>query len=255
MKELPRLLVPLLLLAGLGALAYVANPGEVPPKPPPPKEPDCPDNKCPPKKPKRTPWGDMTEAAVGGPRHADGTELMLDLPASLHQRNAGGSNGAGLCVYASARHSGHWHDDPAMRGLFDWMKRHPGGSYPEKFDRTMAQFCKEKSLPLPKYLNVENADLALLQKACAAGLMPGVTYSRSPTERYAGRTIDHMVSLVHADERWFVILDNNHPGADQYEWMSLAEAKRALPTRQGNIWAIIPLQPGPPPVPVNRRYP
>ncbi len=256
MKELPRLLVPLLLLAGLVALTYVANPGQEPPRPPPPKDPDCPDDKCPPKPKKpRKPWGELTGATVGSSRHADGTELMLDLPASLHQRNTGGSNGAGLCVYASTRHSGHWHDEPAMQGLFDWMRKHPGGSYPEKFDRTMSQFCKEKSLPVPKYLNVQNADLAFLQKACAAGLMPGVTYSRSPTGRYGGQTIDHMVSLVHADDRHFVILDNNHPGADQYEWMSLAEAKRALPTRQGNIWAIIPLRPGPPPVPINRSIP
>ena len=93
MKELPRLLIPLLLLAGLIALAYVANPGQQPPKPsPPPKDPDCPDDKSPskPKKPRR-PWDSMTGATVGGSRHADGTELMLDLPASLHQRNTGGS--------------------------------------------------------------------------------------------------------------------------------------------------------------------
>ena len=180
---------------------------------------------------------------------------MLDLPASLHQRNTGGSNGAGLCVYASTRHSGHWHDDPAMVGLFDWMKKHPGGSYPEKFDKTMGQFCKEKCLRVPQYLNVQNASLDLLKKACAAGLMPGVTYSRSPTGRYGGQTIDHMVTLVHADDRHFAVLDNNHPGADQYEWMSPAEAKKALPTRQGNIWAIIPLEPGPPPVPINRSTP
>ena len=89
MKELPRLLVPLLLLAGLAALAYVANSGQEPPKPipKPPTDPDCPDDKCPsPKKPR---WGDVTSATVCGPRHADGTEVMLDLPASLHQRNAG----------------------------------------------------------------------------------------------------------------------------------------------------------------------
>ena len=42
MKELPRLLVPLLLLAGLLALAFVANPGQEPPKPPPPHDPVCP---------------------------------------------------------------------------------------------------------------------------------------------------------------------------------------------------------------------
>jgi hypothetical protein len=54
MRELSRLIVPLLLLAGLVALAVVANPGQEPPRPT-PKGPDCPDDTCPPKPRPRKP--------------------------------------------------------------------------------------------------------------------------------------------------------------------------------------------------------
>jgi hypothetical protein len=76
--------------------------------------------------------------------------------------------------------------------------------------------------------------------------MPAVTYHRSPTGRYGGRRISHMVSLVAAGEKWFAVLDNNYPRS--IEWIE-PEQFRDCYTGGGSGWAIIPLKPGPPPVP------
>lgn len=251
MKNLPLYAAVGLLGAGLW-LASQPAPAPAPPAhpaPPPAPDPDCPDGKCPPKRPRPKPWGEPASATVGGPKHADGTEIDCDLPGKFHQKNTGGSDGAGLCVFASMRHSGLFADEPCFTGLFDWMKRHPGGGYPEKVDEMVARYCKEKGVPVPKYLQVESADLGILKRACAAGLMPGVTYWRSPTGRYGGQRISHMVSLVAASDKWFVILDNNYPGEDAYEWLTPDEFKKAYTGNTGKGWAVIPLEPGPPPIP------
>ena len=247
---------------------------------PPSKEPDCPDGKCPvkpapaPVKPKpapepdepipeplaprrpRKPWGKESDAPVGakvlGRVHDDGTEIRCDLDPAAHQKNTGGSDGAGLCVFASMRHSGLWQGNEVFADLFNFMKKHPGGSYPQKTDQMIAKYCQETGKPKPRYLQVEGGDLEVLKRACASGRMPGVTYSVSPTGRYGGSRISHMVSLVHADDRHFVVLDNNYPGRegkeDIYEWLTPQEFARSYAPG----WAVILLDPpGPPPRPWN----
>jgi hypothetical protein len=184
-------------------------------------------------------------ASVGGPEK-DGTRLACELPGSLHQKNTGGSDGAGLCVYASARHSGLWQNNAAFAELFHWMKKHPGGSYPTKFRKTLEQFCKERGYPVPPLVQIESSDLEILKLACRTGRMPGVTYSFSPTKRYGGQRIAHMVSLVHADDRHFVILDNNYIGENAYEWMTPEEFTRTYAGRSRG-WAIVLLTAPPPP--------
>jgi hypothetical protein len=250
--------LPWLLIGGALLLSGVGKPEPMPPAAPPKPDPVRP-APCPPDKP----WGRKVldlflhqpapvGASVGGPAHADGTEISCDLPAALHQKNTGGSDGAGLCVYASNRHTGRWQNNRLFDELFDWMKRHPGGSYPSKFDKTLRQCAKEKGLPVPEFVQVESDDLEILKAACRTGRMPGVTYSYSPTGRYGGRRIAHMVSLVHIDDRWAVILDNNYPGADKYEWMTLDEFRRAYTGGGRSGWAtILTGNPPPPPPPRN----
>src|SRR5690349_19320323 len=73
-------------------------------------------------------------ASVGQFTSPDGKEsLQCPLPSAHHIHNSVGTDGAGLCVDASAHHTGVWQADPAFAGLFDYAKRFPGGSYPEKF--------------------------------------------------------------------------------------------------------------------------
>lgn len=194
---------------------------------------------------------DSFGAYVTGPQLKDGVSIACEIPAQLHQKNTGGSDGAGLCVYASARHTGLWQNTQQWAELFHWMKQHPGGSYPSKFKNTLEQFCKEKNLPVPPYLQVESNDLEILKLACKTGRMPGVTYGISPTGRYGGSPISHMVSLVHADDKNFVILDNNYIGENNYECSTPEEFLRSYKHSGGQGWAIILLTPPPPAPPRN----
>ena len=100
----------------------------------------------------------------------------------------------------------------------------------------------------PAFLNYEGGDLELLKLACRTGRMPAVTYSHSPSGRYGGGRIAHMVNLVHADDRYFAVLDNNYIGSNQIEWMTPEEFRRSW-TGLGGGWAVILLAAPPPPSP------
>jgi hypothetical protein len=185
--------------------------------------------------------------AAVGPVAPDGTEIHCDLPAPLHTRNTS-SKGLGNCVFTSIHHSAHWQEVPQLQGFAQWLTKKgiPGGGYPSKVAKLIPEICKDKGLPEPKWIQVEGVDLGLLRLACKTGRMPAITYSKSPTGRYGGRRIAHMVSLPHADEKWFGVLDNNYPGPDKIEWMSEREFLSVGPD-----WSVILLEPGPPPPPRN----
>jgi hypothetical protein len=201
------------------------------------------------------PWVPLAasvEAKVGGTVSPDGAEaLQIQLPGRFHLRNRGGSDGAGLCVFASMRHTGVWQSDPAFTAIFEWMFTHPGGGTPPKVDAVLKRLCQEKGYPMPDYFHVEGWDPEILKLACANNLLPGVTYSRSPTGRYGGQRIAHMVSLPHFTDRWAVVLDNNHPGENAYEWMSPEDFHRVC-NPGDSLWVIILVKKGPPAPPKNK---
>ena len=202
---------------------------------------------------KPAPRREVVEGAkLGGLVSPDGTEeIACDLPRAFQLQNVGGTDGAGLCVFASAQHTATWQRIDALDGVFQYMKSQPGGGWPEKVDRVVATMAARNKLPVPSYIQVESRDpLAILKLAAKTGRMPGVTYSYSPTGRYGGQYIAHMVSLVLASDKWFAILDNNFPGT--IEWMSPAEFA-AVHTKKGRElgWSYTFLADPPPPVPVN----
>lgn len=192
----------------------------------------------------------LTGAQIGGTTSPRGEPMQLQLPVSHHVRNRGGSDGAGLCVFASMRHTGDWQNEPVFFGLFEHMFRYPGGGYPSKVDAVVKRYAAERGLPIPKYIQIEDSDLEVLKLAVRNGYMPGVTYSFSPTGRYGGAKIAHMVTLVHATDTEFAILDNNYPGT--YEWMTPDEFKRTY-AYGGQGWSVILLEKSPPPKPRNKR--
>ena len=192
-------------------------------------------------------------ANIGGKLAPDSkTEIQLDLPASQHLKNIGGSDGAGLCVFTSISHSARWQHVERLENFRDWMKKYPGGGYPEKVTQKINQIAKEQGVPAPPYLQVEGGRelLDVLRAALNSGRMPAVTYSFSPTKRYGGQRIAHMVSLVHLDSQFACVLDNNYPGVDKYEWMSVDEFLRTF-TGGRSGWAVVLLDVGPPPLPWN----
>lgn len=246
----------LIAAVAVGLAVWLAQPKPAPPTPPPLAPvippPPIPDKPCPPNRPCPREAGakagsSVDGSLVGGSVGGRDNTIQCDLPGDLHQKNTGGSDGAGLCVFASMRHAGRWQNDAAFEGLFDWMRHHPGGGYPEKVTKMLDQYCKEKGIPKPQYIQVEGKDLEILRLACKTGRMPCVTYSRSPTGRYGGSRIAHMVNIVRCDDEAVWVLDNNYIGESNYEKLSPAEFQKVYAPG----WAIILLNPAPPPVPRN----
>lgn len=183
-------------------------------------------------------------------RTLDGDEITCDLPASEHLANIGSRvDGRGMCVMSSIEMAARWQGLAAMRGLRDWCARQPGGAYPAKVDRQIREFCEAHGVPVPPYVQYEGSAVGPLLDLCdRTGRIACVTYGDSP--RY-GRTIAHMVCCVRYGPRYGVVLDNNFPGVDSYEWMTRAELQRRVRHPTGRGWVFVWLAPPPPPPPCN----
>lgn len=214
---------------------------------PEPVQPDCPDGKCPWVAPKKR---QEIQAKVGGDVSPDGTERMqINYDPSRHRRNTVGTDGKGLCVFNSISHSGDWQGDKLFYAMFDYMKKNPGGGYPSKVDEYLKRCSRELGLPVPEYIQVQDGDPSILQVATRNRLMPAVTYGVSPTGRYNGQTIAHMVNVTHATNKWYVVMDNNYPGT--FEWMSPQEFRKSYNTGSTG-WSVILLTASPPPPPKSK---
>lgn len=194
----------------------------------------------------------LTATVTSGLTSPSGEVASCDIPLSQHLANSVGRDGAGLCVFTSIDHAGRWHNVAALIGMRDYMKQFPGGGWPEKVDKYIARRCSELGMPIPKYVHLRSYDAGLLRAAIRNGFMVCVTYYVSPSGRYGGQRISHMVNLIHTDrddsdnsESWG-ILDNNYPKT--IEWLSRKEFERASGARDGHFWAMIFLEPPPPPV-------
>jgi hypothetical protein len=196
--------------------------------------------------------GQPIGARVGGRTSPLGAEIQVDLPGSLHTENIA-SRGLGCCVFRSLDHAARWQGVPALWGFPEWMvsKRIEGGGYPSKVDRLIPQIAKDRGLPTPEYIQHEGTDLELVRLALKTGRMVSGTYGRSPTGRYGGRHIDHMVNYVHCTSTEAAVLDNNYPGDQAYEWMTPEELRRAAMDGSRQLWVVILLSPPPPPAPRN----
>lgn len=190
-------------------------------------------------------------AKVGGRTAPDGTEIQVDLPGEFHRRNVS-SRGQGCCVQTSIGHSARWQNVPALIDMQKWVQEVglPGGAHPGSVDQRIPRCCKDRGYPVAEYVQIQGRDTEILKAALRSGRFPAVTYSKSPTGRYGGARIAHMVSMPHGDEKWVAILDNNYPGPEAYEWMTWDEYMRVC-NLGGSYWAVILLSPPPPPPPRN----
>ncbi len=201
------------------------------------------------------PLADITaqKPVVGGKVSPTGLEIDIDLPGSLHRANVS-SRGEGCCTHTSVHHVAVWQNIPALQEFPKWVqsKGLPGGTYPKMMADRINLICKDRGQPVPAYLNLEGkTDLyPLLKEALKSGRMVCVTYCVSPTGRYSGQRISHMVNLVHFDDKYACILDNNYIGEDKYEWISVADFTRTF-VGNGGGWAIVFLAPAPPNLPWN----
>ena len=185
-------------------------------------------------------------ASVGGDNVPGTTQrCQAYLPRSERLKNTGGSDGSGLCVFTSIEHSGREQFVRVLRGFQAWMKKKPGGGYPQKVDLMLAQYCKEKGVAVPRYIQVNATDLDFLKAALKTGRLACITYGWSPSGRYSGSTIAHMVNLAHADGDNWAVLDNNY--IDQLEWLSEKEFLQAHTTKgRDRGWSIVFYESSPP---------
>lgn len=176
----------------------------------------------------------------------NGTRAVVDLPTSQHMRNVGGSDGLGLCVFTSLEHSARWANLIDMVGYRKWMELQPGGGYPSKVDKTLADYCRSKGIAVPSYIQHTGGDDAVLTLALRTGRFPCVTYDGR--DGFYRGSVAHMVNLAHLDESKAAIIDNNRPG--QWVWMSRADFLSRWRGTDGG-WAVVFL--GPPPTPYNAK--
>lgn len=178
---------------------------------------------------------------ANGPAH-EGVEVAIDLPLVDHRRNEAGTNGAGLCVWASLDMAGKWANVAELRGLWAHMKAQPGGGWPERVDKVLAELAP--NLP---YVQYEGSDMAVLDAAIRTGRAACVTLGYA--DFYGGQTIAHMVLLAHLDKKWAAIIDNNDP--THWTWMSREEFRKRWIHPSGKGWAVVLIAPPPPPPPTN----
>lgn len=198
----------------------------------------------------------QTGAIVGSKVSPDGkTEIQIDLPASQQTKNVGGSDGAGLCVFTSIGHAARWQSVSTLENFRDYMRKYPGGGWPQKVDQMIEKISNESKVQKPEYIQVQGGreTLDILKAALESGRFPAVTYSKSPTGRYGGQRISHMVNIVHMDSNYVAILDNNYldPKDAAFEWMSIDQFLQTY-TAGRSGWSVILLDPGPPPFPYTK---
>ena len=190
------------------------------------------------------------------PRLCEGVEVSCDYPATRHRKNIGGRDGAGLCVFTSVQHAADWqHLQPLGNDFQKWMSKQPGGGWPEKLTKMVREFCSDTKEPMPDMLQNVNGDLNLLTEAVNKGYLAGITYCRSPTGRYGGQTIAHMINCMGArlgpNKDIWCVMDNNFPGS--YEWMDEKDFVRSFRGNGGNWFVIFLDKPQPPPIPRNSK--
>lgn len=164
-----------------------------------------------------------------------GVRAAAPIPASMHIRNEGGSDGAGLCVYASMVIAGAWQQVADLVGLKDsalwrYVKGRPGGSYPEKLIRDVQSVYGDGA----KVTNYNGQDDSVLERLSEESKPFGVTFGQG--RNYGNARIPHMVTGIHYSKKtgWACIIDNNFPGV--YSWMPAAELKRRAMLLDNSLW-------------------
>jgi len=175
----------------------------------------------------------------------DGTDVDCDLPKVLRVRNTVGTDGLGLCVWASTEMMARYLGCRELVGVFRQMQGEPGGGWPERVDRVMKQ--RAPGIKYRQFLGNANDGLAFIQAGINSRRPVCVTYGYG--ELYNMQTIAHMVMCVGMNRRWTAILDNNDP--EHIWWMETGEFAKRFVHPHGQGWAWYVMTPPPPPVPRN----
>jgi len=142
----------------------------------------------------------------------------VNVPAAMRQSNWRGPRGQGSCVHATMISLFRW--QYRLRAADYWRRAYGDGDYPEGL---AAKFDHEGI----RYAYVTNGDVRFLEWACRTRRGCGITVMGGA----------HMVALVHLDDQWAALLDNNN--VERFIWVPretlLAEWKASYG------WAVTPI--------------
>jgi hypothetical protein len=172
----------------------------------------------------------LTDREIWGGDSLGRHVVSVRIPPEIRQRNAGGSDGAGLCVIASSVTAGRYQHVPGIDRLWESAKQLPGGYYPEKFD-----ILARSVLPEEKYTHYTGTSTAAIERWLAAGYPVSATMNTG--KLYGWDRIHHFVNVVKLDKQnnLAAIVDNNKP--EITAWMSAQDYERRF-IDGGTGWAL-----------------
>ncbi len=190
---------------------------------------------------------------ANGPVH-EGVEVTIDVPpAYLRENDRGipenGRPGAGLCVWASLQMSAWWQGIPELADLFEYMRTQPGGGWPARVEQVLK--ARAAGVGFVQYEGKDRETvIALIETALKTGRPVCITYGYGDFYRKRGANqISHMVLLVHFDEKWAAIIDNNDVA--NVTWMPREELLKRAAYPSGDTWVCVLIGTPPPPIPRN----
>jgi hypothetical protein len=142
----------------------------------------------------------------------------VNIPAALRQSNWIGNQGQGSCVHASMISLFRW--QYRLKTADYWRRNYGDGEYPEDL---AAKFDREGI----RYAYVANGDVRFLEWACRTRRGCGITVMGGA----------HMVALVHLDDKWAALLDNNN--VERFIWVPRETLIAEWKASYG--WAVTPI--------------
>ena len=142
----------------------------------------------------------------------------VNLPLVLRQSNWHGSRGEGSCVHAAMISLFRWQGQ--MNKANYWRRAYGNGEWP---DNLAVKLDREGV----RYAYTESGDVKFLEWAIRTRRGCGITVMGGA----------HMVALVHLDDKWAAILDNNN--VSKFIWVPRATLIAEWKASYG--WAVTPV--------------
>jgi len=157
----------------------------------------------------------------------------VNLPLNLRQPNWLGNKREGSCVHATVVMLFRWQGRYAMAN--HWRNTYGNGEVADETWDARDSLAKKFDREGVRYAYTIKGDVAFLEWACSTRRGCGVTVM-------GGK---HMVALVHFDNEWAGILDNND--IDTITWV--ARETFVAEWQNSNGWAVTPVYTPAPPLP------
>jgi len=157
-------------------------------------------------------------APFTGPVTAAKERPTVNVPLALRQSNWIGNQGEGSCVHATMISLLRW--QYRLNTADYWRRTYGDGEYPEG----LANKLDNEGI---RYAYVTNGDVRFLEWAVRTRRGCGITVMGGA----------HFVALVHLDDNWAAILDNNN--VSKFKWVPRATLIAEWKASHG--WAVTPI--------------